>query len=149
MVRIREIISLGTGAVETNSGYGLTTADELKMLRVIKRIKDTTALEVWAIFLGAHANELDFPGGVQTGVKYGALSVDHLERSGEQEIAVLSGTGTMPTLLPGSALFLGLPEPLARKMVDSGLAVALALALALASGGNGNLKREKNHLILC
>ncbi len=205
MVRVREIISLGTGAVEIKSGYGLNTADELKMLRVIKRIRDNTALEVRATFLGAHAipaefrnsrekyidlvinemipevaeqkladfidvfcdegfftveeterilsaglkyglrpkihaNELGFSGGVQTGVKYGALSVDHLERSGEQEIAVLSGTGTMPTLLPGSALFLGLPEPQARKMIDSGLPVALASDFNPGSCPSGNMK---------
>lgn len=205
MVRVREIISLGTGAVEIKSGYGLNTADELKMLRVIKRIRDNTALEVRATFLGAHAipaefrnsrekyidlvinemipevaeqkladfidvfcdegfftveeterilsaglkyglrpkihaNELGFSGGVQTGVKYGALSVDHLERSGEQEIAVLSGTDTMPTLLPGSALFLGLPDPPARKMIDSGLPVALASDFNPGSCPSGNMK---------
>jgi imidazolonepropionase len=54
VVRINEIISLGTGAVEIKSGYGLNTADELKMLRVIKRIKDENPLEVKATFLGAH-----------------------------------------------------------------------------------------------
>ena len=205
MVRIREIISLGTGAVEIKSGYGLTTIDELKMLSVIKRIKDSTPLEVRATFLGAHAvpdefrnsrkkyidliinemipvvasrkladyidvfcdkgfftveetemiltaglryglipkihaNELDFSGGVQTGIKYGALSVDHLERSADQEIAALLGTETMPTLLPGSAFFLGLPDPPARKMIDSGLAVALASDYNPGSSPSGNMK---------
>lgn len=55
MERIREIIRMGTGAVEIKSGYGLTTEDELKMLRVIRRIRQTAPLEVRATFLGAHA----------------------------------------------------------------------------------------------
>ena len=45
-----------------------------------------------------HANELDFSGGVQVGVKYNALSVDHLERSGEAEIESLKDSDTIPTL---------------------------------------------------
>ena len=55
MGRIREIAAMGTGAVEIKSGYGLTTADELKMLRVIRRIRETAPLAVRATFLGAHA----------------------------------------------------------------------------------------------
>ena len=55
MQRVREIIGKGTGAVEIKSGYGLTTADELKMLRVVRRIKQTAPLKVVATFLGAHA----------------------------------------------------------------------------------------------
>ena len=55
MVRVREIMAMGTGAAEIKSGYGLTVEDELKMLRVIKRIKETTPLTVKANFLGAHA----------------------------------------------------------------------------------------------
>ena len=53
--RAREIISQGTGAVEIKSGYGLTPQDELKMLRVIARLKETTPLTVKSTFLGAHA----------------------------------------------------------------------------------------------
>ncbi len=205
MTRINEIISLGTGAVEIKSGYGLSVDDELKMLRVIRRIKESSPVKVMATFLGAHAlpseyknnrekyidivinemipavaseeladfidvfcdkgfftvneterilmaglkyglpakihaNELDFSGGVQAGVKYDALSVDHLERSGEQEIKALKGTGTMPTLLPGSAFFLGLPDPPARKMIDSGLPVALASDYNPGSSPSGNMK---------
>jgi imidazolonepropionase len=49
--RINEIISLGTGAVEIKSGYGLNLEDELKMLRVIRRIKETSPIEVRATFL--------------------------------------------------------------------------------------------------
>lgn len=55
MERIREIVAKGTGSVEIKSGYGLTTEDELKMLRVIRRIRETAPLTVRATFLGAHA----------------------------------------------------------------------------------------------
>lgn len=55
MERINEIISMGTGCVEIKSGYGLTTEDELKMLRVIRRIKESSPIAVKATFLGAHA----------------------------------------------------------------------------------------------
>ena len=55
MRRVDEIIRKGTGAVEIKSGYGLNTEDELKMLRVIRRIKDTAPLKVMSTFLGAHA----------------------------------------------------------------------------------------------
>ena len=55
MERVREIMAMGTGAVEIKSGYGLTVEDELKMLRVIRRIKETAPLTVKANFLGAHA----------------------------------------------------------------------------------------------
>ena len=55
LARAREIISQGTGAVEIKSGYGLNPQDELKMLRVVARLKETTPLTVKATFLGAHA----------------------------------------------------------------------------------------------
>ena len=55
MERVREIMAMGTGAVEIKSGYGLTVEDELKMLRVIRRIKETAPITVRANFLGAHA----------------------------------------------------------------------------------------------
>jgi imidazolonepropionase len=205
MVRIREIIALGTGAAEIKSGYGLNLADELKMLRVIKRIKASCPLEIKATFLGAHAvpkeyvknrsayvdqvisemipvvaseeladyidvfcdrgfftvedterilmagikygltakihaNELDYSGGIQTGVKYNALSVDHLECTGDDEIEALLGSDTMPTLLPGSAFFLGLNDPPARKMIKAGLPVALASDYNPGSSPSGNMK---------
>ena len=54
-VRLEEVIQLGTGAVEIKSGYGLTQEAELKMLRVIKRLKKNYPIEVKATFLGAHA----------------------------------------------------------------------------------------------
>lgn len=62
MERVREIISKGTGAVEIKSGYGLNTADELKMLRVIRRIRDTAPLRVVSTFLGAHAVGREYAG---------------------------------------------------------------------------------------
>ena len=55
MERVREVIGMGTGAIEIKSGYGLSTADELKMLRVVRRIRETAPVEVRATFLGAHA----------------------------------------------------------------------------------------------
>ena len=55
MERVREIILKGTGAVEIKTGYGLTVEDELKMVRVIRRIKESAPLEVKVTFLGAHA----------------------------------------------------------------------------------------------
>ncbi len=55
MKRIREVILLGTGAIEIKSGYGLSLETELKMLRVIKRIKEKAPIPVKATFLGAHA----------------------------------------------------------------------------------------------
>jgi imidazolonepropionase len=205
MERVNEIIALGTGAVEIKSGYGLNVEDEIKMLRVIRRIKESSPIEVKATFLGAHAvppeyaghrekyvdliinemipmiasedladyidvfcdrgfftiedterilmagikygltaklhaNELDFSGGIQTGVKYNALSVDHLECTGEEEIESLLGSDTMPTLLPGSSFFLGLKEPPARKMINAGLPVALASDYNPGSSPSGNMK---------
>ena len=62
MVRIREIIKLGTGAVEIKSGYGLTVEAELKMLRVIKRLKQNSPLTIKANFLGAHAIPKEYKG---------------------------------------------------------------------------------------
>ena len=73
-----------------------------------------------------HANELDFSGGIQVGVKMNALSVDHLEFTSKKEIDILKNSNTMPTLLPGTAFFLKLKYPPARKMIDSGLPIALA-----------------------
>jgi imidazolonepropionase len=203
--RIREIMSFGTGAVEIKSGYGLDTESELKMLRVIRRLAETTPLEIRATFLGAHsfpaefrdnrdgyvdlviremipavaeekladfidvfcdrgfftveqterileagashglipkihANELDFSGGIQTGVKFGALSVDHLEFTGAEEIEFLQGSGTMPTLLPGASFFLGLKYAPAREMIKAGLPVALASDFNPGSSPSGNMK---------
>lgn len=205
MERIEEIMLMGTGAVEIKSGYGLTTEDELKMLRVIARIKSSTPLAVKATFLGAHAvpkqykgrqdeyvdlvcremipavamqsiaefvdvfcdrgfftleqtrrivecgakyglkakihaNELDFSGGVQLGVELGAMSVDHLESSGTEEIECLRSSRTVATLLPGAALFLGMNYPPARAMVENGVTVALASDYNPGSSPSGNMR---------
>jgi imidazolonepropionase len=58
--RIEEIISFGTGAVEIKSGYGLTVQDELKMLRVIRRLKETSPVTIISTFLGAHAIPMEY-----------------------------------------------------------------------------------------
>lgn len=59
-IRLEEIIQLGTGAVEIKSGYGLSKNAELKMLRVIKKLKQNHSIEIKATFLGAHAVPLEF-----------------------------------------------------------------------------------------
>ncbi|MBN2173273.1 MAG: imidazolonepropionase [Bacteroidales bacterium] len=87
-----------------------------------------------------HANELDYSGGIQVGVKYGALSVDHLEYTGDEEIKVLKNSGTMPTILPGAAFFLGMPYAPARKMIDAGLPVAMASDFNPGSSPSGNMQ---------
>lgn len=205
LARINEIIAFGTGAVEIKSGYGLTVEDELKMLRVIKRLKETTPITIKSTFLGAHAvpaeykgkqdeyvdlvinemipvvaveeladyidvfcdkgfftveqtdrilmagmkyglrpkihaNELDYSGGIQVGVKYNALSVDHLEFTGDDEIKALLDSETMPTLLPGAAFFLGMVDPPVRKMIEAGLPIALASDYNPGSSPSGNMK---------
>ncbi|MDT8392215.1 MAG: imidazolonepropionase [Bacteroidales bacterium] len=205
MLRLDEIISLGTGAVEIKSGYGLNTVDELKMLRVIRKLKEQSSMAIVSTFLGAHAipaeykgrqeayvdmiisemipviaaeeladyidvfcdrgfftvedtdrilnaglkyglrpkihaNELANSGGIQVGVKYNALSVDHLEYTGKEEIHALLGSDTMPTLLPGASFFLGLVYAPARKMIDAGLPVAMASDYNPGSSPSGNMQ---------
>lgn len=200
--RAHEIIHSGTGTVEIKSGYGLTVADELKMLRVAKRIGSETPLLLKTTFLGAHAvpfgmeksnyieivckemipavadekladyidvfceegffsqaeteriveegkrfgmkprihaNQLNRSGGVQAGVNSGALSVDHLENLGQEEIDLLLGSNVMPTALPGAAFYLGLPFPPARKMIDAGLPLAIASDYNPGSAPSGNM----------
>ena len=73
-----------------------------------------------------HANELDHSGGIEVGVAHQARSVDHLEFVGEKEIAALLSGETMPTILPGASLFLGMSYAPARKMIEAGLPIALA-----------------------
>lgn len=60
MVRLKEVIKQGTGSIEIKSGYGLSVESELKMLRVIKRIKELNLIPVKATFLGAHALPLEY-----------------------------------------------------------------------------------------
>jgi imidazolonepropionase len=86
-----------------------------------------------------HANEMGFSGGVQVGVKYGALSVDHLEYLGDEELALLKGSETMPTLLPGASFFLGMPYAPARQLINAGLPIALASDFNPGSSPSGNM----------
>jgi imidazolonepropionase len=86
-----------------------------------------------------HANELANSGGVQVGVKYNALSVDHLEYVDDEEIAALMDSETMPTVLPGAAFFLNLKLSPIRKMISAGLPVALASDFNPGSSPSGNM----------
>jgi imidazolonepropionase len=86
-----------------------------------------------------HANQLHQSGGVQAGVKVGAISVDHLENIGDTEIKLLKHSATMPTALPGAAFFLGLPFPPARKMIEEGLPLAIASDFNPGSSPTGNM----------
>lgn len=86
-----------------------------------------------------HANELDFSGGIQIGVKNKAVSVDHLECTGQEEINSLLNSNTIATLLPSTAFFLKLEYPPARKMIDSGLAVAIASDYNPGSSPSGKM----------
>lgn len=87
-----------------------------------------------------HANELASSGGVQVGIEYGALSVDHLEEANEQDILDLAASGTMPTVLPGASFFSNLPFAPARRMIDAGLPVAVASDCNPGSSPSGNMK---------
>lgn len=87
-----------------------------------------------------HANELDYSGGIQTGVKYHALSVDHLECTGDAEIEALLHSSTMPTLLPGAAFFINMPYAPARKMINAGLPIAMASDYNPGTCPSGNMQ---------
>ena len=87
-----------------------------------------------------HANELAVSGGVQVGVKHKALSVDHLERTTDAEIDALRGSETMPTMLPGSSFFLGIPYGRAKAFIDAGLGIALASDYNPGSSPSGDLR---------
>lgn len=189
--RLLEVQSQGTGAIEIKSGYGLNTEAELKMLRVVRKLKENSDLAIKATYLGAHAlplaykgnkdaymklvleetlpqvagegladyidifcekgffsvadtealleagqkyglkgkihsNQFNCMGGIQAAVKYGALSVDHLEVIDEEEIDCLKKSATIPTLLPSAPFFINDVYQPARRMIDAGLGVALA-----------------------
>ncbi len=191
MKRIAKMKANGTGAVEIKSGYGLSVEAELKILRVIRRLKAESGIAIKATFLGAHAfpkefkenhqgyidliinemlpaigkeqladyidvfcernyfsveemnlilsegkkyglipkvhvNQFSILGGVKAAVEMGALSVDHLEESNDEDIEVLKGSGCMPTFLPGCSHFISIPYGNARKFIEHGLPVALA-----------------------
>ncbi|WP_282071787.1 imidazolonepropionase [Polaribacter atrinae] len=203
-VRLKEVIQLGTGAIEIKSGYGLTAEAELKMLRVIKKLKENYPIEIKATFLGAHAIPLEYKenktgyidllvnniipkvaqeklaeyidvfcetgyfsatdtkkileagkkhgltpkihvnqftaiDGIQVGIQFNALSVDHLEVMRDIDIESLKKTNTMPVALPGCSYFLSIPYTPARKMIDAGLPIALASDFNPGSSPSGNM----------
>lgn len=202
--RLHTLLKMGTGAIEIKSGYGLCLAGEIKMLRVIKRLKENFEIPIKATFLGAHAfpaeyknnhqayidliinemlpaiqkenladyidvfcedgffnaeetdrilkagslhglkakihaNQLNYSGGIQVGVANNAISVDHLECVGAEEIDALKNSNTIGTILPSAAFFLGIAYQPARKMIDANLALALASDYNPGSSPSGNM----------
>jgi imidazolonepropionase len=202
--RLNALMQLGTGAIEIKSGYGLDTENELKMLRVIKKLKAYSPIPIKASFLGAHtypiafkdnhegyiqliidemlpaianeqladyidvfceegffsveetericnagkqyglipkihANQLHASGGVELGVKLGALSVDHLETMDDAAMQALSGSETIGTLLPTAAFFLRMPFQPARQLIDANAALAIASDFNPGSSPSGNM----------
>jgi imidazolonepropionase len=202
--RLEDVSKLGTGAIEIKSGYGLSVEGELKMLQVIKKLKEKSNLLIKSTFLGAHtypsafkenhqgyidlilnemlpviakekladyidvfcetgffspeetetickagvsyglkskihANQLNLSGGVESGVKLGAVSVDHLETMDDSAIETLAASGTIGTLLPTAAYFLRMPFQPARKLIDAGCAIALASDYNPGSSPSGNM----------
>jgi imidazolonepropionase len=93
----------------------------------------------WGLKPKIHANQLNNSGGVQTGVKLGAISVDHLETMGEEEIECLKNADTIGTLLPTAAFFLRMPYQPARRLIDSGAAIAIASDFNPGSSPSGNM----------
>ena len=202
--RLTEINNLGTGAVEIKSGYGLSVQGELKMLRVIKKLKERSDMIIKATFLGAHTypqaykedhqgyidliinemlpviagekladyidvfcetgffspaemeiickagaayglkpklhvNQLNSIGGIEAAIKLNAISVDHLETMTEQDIANISNSNTIGTLLPTAAFFLRMAYQPARQLIDAGCAIALASDYNPGSSPSGNM----------
>ena len=86
-----------------------------------------------------HVNQFTAIGGVQAGVKYQALSVDHLELMRDEDIAVLKNSNTMPVALPSCSYFLSIPYTPARKIIDAGLPLALATDYNPGSTPSGNM----------
>ena len=189
--RVEQASRLGTGGIEIKSGYGLSLESELKMLRVIKRLKEKSRLHIKSTFLGAHTypllyrenhqgyidliindmlpviakekladyidvfcekgffsteeteiickaglsyglkpklhvNQLNSIGGIETGIKLQAVSLDHLETMTIEDIDALSRSTSIGTLLPTAAFFLRMPFQPARELIDANCAIALA-----------------------
>jgi imidazolonepropionase len=202
--RIDELIKMGTGSLEIKTGYGLTVDAELKILKVIKRIKQDSLAKIVPTLLAAHAipeefkskkeeyikliteelipkaaelnitnyidvfceegyfdiddteailkaglehnlqpklhiNQFNILGGVALGVKYNALSVDHLEQLDDKDIKALKNSKTMPVALPGCSYFLGIPYTPARQLIDAGLPLAIATDYNPGSAPSGNM----------
>ena len=205
LVRLQRMVDSGTGCIEIKSGYGLNTEDELKMLRVVKRLREHTPAAIVSTFLGAHAvgrayvgrqgdyvnlvidemipavaaehladyidvfcdqgfftaeetariltagmahglrpkvhvSELASIGGVEVSLAHHALSVDHLESASDNDLQLLKGSDTMPTLLPGTSFFLNMPYARGRQMIDGGLGIALASDCNPGSTPSGDMK---------
>jgi imidazolonepropionase len=189
--RLGRFLSFGVTTVEVKSGYGLTTADELKCLEAIAELNAAGPLELVPTFLGAHAvppeyqndragylrlvredmlpevarcrlaefcdvfcekgvfsveeseqllraastagfklkvhaDELTTLHGAEMAARLRAVSADHLLCVSDAGIDALAESGTIATLLPGTALFLGMHYAPARRMIERGVAVALA-----------------------
>jgi imidazolonepropionase len=208
--RLQAVSATGTGAIEIKSGYGLSVEGELKMLRVIRRLKEKSSLIIKSTFLGAHTypaafradhegyldlvihqmlpviaaenladfidvfcekgffspeeterickaalgyglkpklhvNQLNSIGGVQTGIRLDALSLDHLETLTEQDLMDIEAASQngkwkgVCTLLPTAAFFLRMPFQPARALIDKGAAVALASDYNPGSSPSGNM----------
>ncbi len=205
MTRLDLIKSMGTGAVEIKSGYGLSVEAELKILRVIKKLKQASDLTIKSTFLGAHAfpleyknnkdayvdlvinemlpkikaenladyidvfcernyftpeqldriltagvkaglkpkihvNQFSILGGVEIGVKHGAISVDHLEEFDENDTSVLKNSKTIATALPSCSFFLNIPYAPVKNMVKNNIAIALASDFNPGSTPSGNMQ---------
>jgi imidazolonepropionase len=204
LIRLQEVIAAGTGALEIKSGYGLTVEDELKMLRVIRRLREIAPVAIKATFLGAHTfpeqyknnragyirliidemlpniaregladfidvfcekgfyspeetrtildagrhyglkakihgNQLSRSGGVEAAVEKHALSVDHLEHMGQEEIELLKTGGTMPVALPNCSFYLRMPYAPGRQMIDNGLPLCVASDYNPGSAPSGKM----------
>jgi imidazolonepropionase len=189
--RLARLLSFGVTTAEVKSGYGLSTADEVKCLEAVAELNAEGPLELVPTFLGAHAvppefrtdragylrlltdemlpevarrglaefcdvfcetgvfsvaeserilqkardlglglkvhaDELSPLGGAELAARLGAASADHLLCVTDAGVEALAAAGTVATLLPGTAFFLGLPYAPARRLIERGLAVALA-----------------------
>lgn len=204
LARLENLRNQGTGAIEIKSGYGLTTASELKILRVIRKLKEQSPMPIKSTFLGAHAlpeqykndkdgyisliidemlpkiategladyidvfceqgyftnadtdrileagwkyglkpkihvNQFTNSGGVQTGIRHKALTIDHLEVMGQAEIDALKASETLPVALPGCSFFINIPYTPARSIIDAGLPLVLASDFNPGSSPSGNM----------
>ncbi len=204
--RLEEVARQGTGAIEIKSGYGLSLEGELKMLRVIRQLKEKSSLHIKSTFLGAHTypliyrenhaayikeivdemlpviakekladyidvfcekgffspeeseiilraglryglqpkihvNQLNSTGGVETALKLNTISMDHLEIMPDKDISHIKNSGWkgICTLLPAAAFFLRMKFPPARKLLESGFAIALASDYNPGSSPSGNM----------
>lgn len=106
-------------------------------------VEDTERLlkagEKFGLIPKIHVNQFTAIGGVQIGVKYNALSVDHLEEMRAEDIEVLKNSKTMPVALPSCSYFLSIPYTPARKIIDAGLPLALATDYNPGSTPSGNM----------